>query len=177
MSRQIISAVLAAALVLTLVLALADSASAAHFAYRPLKKGCAGEDVEELQWMLQTLGHYPGRVDGIYGPMLEAAVKRLEKQYGLPQTGRVEGRLLEMLQNLWSVFVSGEFEVHEVDPDCLIRAGTQVQLNTYTVRRGDTLTSIARRHNTRVQTLARLNNLDSPDIIRTGQVLYILESD
>ncbi|MDP2858397.1 MAG: peptidoglycan-binding protein [Bacillota bacterium] len=171
MSRRIISKVVLVAL----ILALPCGAFAAHFAYRPLEKGSVGEDVEELEWMLQTLGYYRGRVDGIYGPMLEAAVKSLEKRYGLPQTGKVDGRLLEMLQNLWSVFVSGEFEVHEVDPDCVIKPGTQVQLNAYTVRRGDTLTSIARRHNTRAQALARLNNLDSPDLIRIGQVLYVLK--
>ncbi len=173
MSRHILTLMVLGAL----LLALPGKAMAAHFAYRPLARGAVGEDVEELEWMLQTLGHYTGQVDGIYGPMLEAAVKRLEKQYGLAQTGRVEGRLLEMLQNLWSVFVSGEFEIHDVDPDCVIEPGTKVQLATYTVRRGDTLTAIARRHNTRAQALARLNNLKSPDRIWAGQVIYVLKCD
>ena len=159
------------------MLALPGDAIAAHFAYRPLARGAIGEDVEELEWMLGTLGYYAGEVDGVYGPRLEAAVKRLEKQYGLAQTGKVDGRLLEMLQNLWSVFVSGEFEIHDLDPDCVIKPGTRVQLDTYTVRRGDTLTAIARRHNTRPQALARLNNLESPDRIRAGQVIYVLKCD
>ena len=43
---------------------------------------------------------------------------------------------------------------------------------TYTVKQGDTLYSIARQHNTTVDTLRRLNNLSS-DILRVGQILKI----
>ncbi len=44
---------------------------------------------------------------------------------------------------------------------------------TYTVKQGDTLSSLAKRHNTTWQRLAALNNLTSPDSIRTGQQLIV----
>lgn len=44
---------------------------------------------------------------------------------------------------------------------------------TYTVRPGDTLTDIARRFDTTVEVLARLNGLAEPDVLRSGQRLRI----
>jgi LysM repeat protein len=42
---------------------------------------------------------------------------------------------------------------------------------TYTVKRGDTLSSIAERFGTTARKLARLNGIDDPSLIRVGQVL------
>ncbi len=44
---------------------------------------------------------------------------------------------------------------------------------TYTVKRGDTLAAIARRHNTTVSKLAQANNIKNVNVIRVGQVLKI----
>lgn len=44
---------------------------------------------------------------------------------------------------------------------------------THTVRKGETLSSIARRHGTTWQKLAKLNSLEDPDLIRPGQVLIL----
>ncbi len=44
---------------------------------------------------------------------------------------------------------------------------------TYTVQRGDTLYSIARRHNTTTAELARLNNIVNPNWLYPGQVLWL----
>lgn len=46
-------------------------------------------------------------------------------------------------------------------------------VRTYTVRRGDTLYSIARRYNTTVSRLAQLNNIRNPSLLRIGQVLRV----
>jgi len=46
------------------------------------------------------------------------------------------------------------------------------QVRRYTVKRGDTLSAIARRHNTTVAGLRRANGI-SGDLIRPGQVLRI----
>jgi LysM repeat protein len=43
----------------------------------------------------------------------------------------------------------------------------------YTVKKGDTLSSIAQRNNTTWQRLAAVNNLTSPDSIRPGQQLSV----
>ena len=44
---------------------------------------------------------------------------------------------------------------------------------TYTVVRGDTLTAIARKYNTTVNNLVKLNDISNPDYIVVGQVLII----
>ena len=44
---------------------------------------------------------------------------------------------------------------------------------TYTVKRGDTLYAIARRHNTTVSRLASVNKISNVNLIRVGQVLKI----
>lgn len=47
---------------------------------------------------------------------------------------------------------------------------------TYTVKKGDTLTAIAKKFGTTVQTLVKLNNISNPNLIITGQVLKVSES-
>lgn len=44
---------------------------------------------------------------------------------------------------------------------------------TYTVKRGDTLSAIAREHNTTVAALAKLNNIKNVNVINVGQVLKL----
>lgn len=44
---------------------------------------------------------------------------------------------------------------------------------TYTVKRGDTLTQIAKRYGTTVRALATLNNIDNPSKIYVGQILKV----
>lgn len=46
-------------------------------------------------------------------------------------------------------------------------------VRTYTVRSGDTLYSIALRHNTTVARIVSANNISNPNLIRVGQVLTI----
>ena len=43
----------------------------------------------------------------------------------------------------------------------------------YTVKKGDTLSRIAREHGTTVSELAAINNIKNVDIIRVGQVLTL----
>ncbi|WP_324609489.1 LysM peptidoglycan-binding domain-containing protein [Salisediminibacterium beveridgei] len=53
---------------------------------------------------------------------------------------------------------------------------SSVSGKTYTVKAGDTLYSIARRHNTTVSTLTSLNKLSNPNLLKIGQVLIIAPS-
>ncbi|WP_437094030.1 peptidoglycan-binding protein [Streptomyces sp. enrichment culture] len=54
-----------------------------------LLHGHAGAEVAEAQCLLRRAGYSPGDVDGIYGPMTERAVKRLQKRSGLVVDGIV----------------------------------------------------------------------------------------
>lgn len=53
-----------------------------------LERGEAGEDVRKLQASLATLGHYTGKVDGIFGPGTESAVLSFQKDTHLTQDGK-----------------------------------------------------------------------------------------
>lgn len=46
-------------------------------------------------------------------------------------------------------------------------------MGAYVVQPGDTLFSIARRHNTTVEVMIRLNGLTNPDVLAAGQVLVV----
>lgn len=52
-------------------------------------------------------------------------------------------------------------------------SGAKTAYRSYTVKKGDTLTAIAKRYGTTWRTLAVLNNLDNPDLITVGQKLKI----
>ncbi|MDO0930781.1 peptidoglycan-binding protein [Streptomyces sp. DG2A-72] len=54
-----------------------------------LTSGQAGPKVAEAQCLLRRAGISPGDVDGIYGPLTEAAVKRLQQRAGLVVDGIV----------------------------------------------------------------------------------------
>lgn len=47
---------------------------------------------------------------------------------------------------------------------------------TYTVKKGDTLSTIAKETNTTVQFLAQINNISNPDLIYVGQVIKLAET-
>jgi LysM repeat protein len=51
--------------------------------------------------------------------------------------------------------------------------GVQMSTVIYLVRPGDTLTSIAKRYHTTVESLVRANNIREPDRLRVGQLLRI----
>ena len=55
----------------------------------PLKLNSTGSEVIELQKRLVSEGMYSGPVNGRYGPLTEAAVKKYQKEHGLTQLGNV----------------------------------------------------------------------------------------
>ncbi len=160
-------------LALSLTLAVCSVAHAAHFGYRPLQKGTVGEDVEQLQWMLQSMGYYEGEVDGVFGSMMQDAIKRMQLDYGLPDTGRVEGRLLEISRLLWDYFITSEFEMIDLNPRHLEYKGNP-QLYVHTVQPGDTLYALAMKYATDIELIVGLNKIPHPDRIYVGERLFIL---
>ena len=55
-------------------------------------------EILELQTRLELLGMKPGAPDGIFGPLLAAAIRRYEEAKGRPQIGNVDRELLERLR-------------------------------------------------------------------------------
>jgi peptidoglycan hydrolase-like protein with peptidoglycan-binding domain len=54
---------------------------------RAMRSGDKGWDVAALQYLLQRAGHGPGRADGLFGPLTEAAVRRAQKAAGIGVDG------------------------------------------------------------------------------------------
>ena len=56
---------------------------------RLLKRGCEGDDVDELQSALNKLGYNCGKVDGEFGKQTDASVKAFQLAHGLEVDGKV----------------------------------------------------------------------------------------
>jgi len=55
--------------------------------------------VMQLQRELGQLNYYEGPVDGLMGPQTIAAIKDLQRQAGLPQTGQMDAATQAALAN------------------------------------------------------------------------------
>ena len=64
------------------------------------ERGDSGPQVEAIQDQLAATGYNPGLVDGIFGPMTEAAVTGINSVYGLPGDGGVTQETLDKLAEL-----------------------------------------------------------------------------
>lgn len=62
-----------------------------------LVPGRTGKEVQTLQLALREQGWGPGFVDGYYGQDVQVAISRLQKLYGLPQTGIADDIVLMLL--------------------------------------------------------------------------------
>ena len=67
----------------------------------------AGDDVAELQEQLLGLGFHVGRVDGLFGPSTDAALRELQRGVGLVPDGTCGPSTLRALSQLLSRSVSG----------------------------------------------------------------------
>ncbi len=62
-----------------------------------LGRGSEGEDVLSLQLRMNALGYYGGACDGVYGTALVEAVKQLQGDIGMQQSGIVTQSLLKLI--------------------------------------------------------------------------------
>ena len=77
---------------------------------RTLKRGSQGEDVRELQEILNARGFDCGKVDGVFGKATESAVKAFQKSNGLTVdgiVGRATWAVLEAPMTLYTITISG----------------------------------------------------------------------
>ncbi|MBR4077514.1 MAG: peptidoglycan-binding protein [Oscillospiraceae bacterium] len=66
-------------------------------------------DVRQLQNLLQYLGYYEGRVDGISGPLTEAAITAFRQDNGMPELGA------ELEEVLIGAVFHGRFKGKDMD--------------------------------------------------------------
>lgn len=75
----------------------AEKIEAALAKMMPMKRGAKGVEVRYLQDMLEKGGYGDFKLDGIYGPKTEAAVKKAQKDLGMKETGQMDDALLKKL--------------------------------------------------------------------------------
>ncbi len=119
------------------------------FSTMMLRRGDTGGFVRLMQTALKNAGHDPGTIDGVFGSRTEAAVKAFQDANDLTADGIIGRRTSAKLVP----YLGG--------------------CTTYTVKSGDTLTSIARQFNTTVDAIATANSITNPNRIYVGDVLVI----
>lgn len=128
--------------------------------YPTIGIGSSGSYVRDLQTKLKALLYYTGDVTGEFDLETETAVKRFQLNNELTADGKVGNQTWSLINSLY-----GNLNSCVLDDN-----GSEV--DTYTVVKGDTLYSIARKFNTTVDAIISLNNLTS-NVLQIGQVLKI----
>lgn len=116
---------------------------------RILRLGLRGSDVMELQALLRKIGYNPGAVDGVFGSLTDQAVRQFQRNNGLTPDGVVGPNTYNALRR----FLLG--------------------YDTYSIRRGDTLYSIANRYNTTINRIIAANPGIVPANLRVGQRITV----
>ncbi len=115
-----------------------------------LRRGAMGMYVMILQSALINACQSPGAIDGVFGSRTQAAVTAFQRANNLTADGIVGPRTWAALK---------PYIIGRVVP--------------YTVKAGDTLSSIAQAHNTTVGDILMLNPRENPNQINVGEVFYI----
>ncbi len=68
---------------------------------RLLRMGSMGQDVSDLQLILQSLGYNPGAIDGIYGSRTMNAVIEFQRNSGLVADGIAGPDTFDMIFQLY----------------------------------------------------------------------------
>ncbi len=71
--------------------------AAAEEEFKTLQKGGSGKQVRQMQYALQELGYYEGKIDGNFSKALEQAVLDFQKDFDLSQTGKIDYDLYLLL--------------------------------------------------------------------------------
>ncbi|HHV79435.1 MAG TPA: LysM peptidoglycan-binding domain-containing protein [Firmicutes bacterium] len=192
---------------LCLVISAGEAAKAAHFGYRNLHVGDSGEDVDNLQRLLGEFGYYEGMYSGKLDQSTAEAVKRFQEDNGLKPDGIVRGETMRLLEKLWegySLVVDGyELKAGEtveavaqnwrvpaallrklngLEPGASVNAGEKLKIPVpgfvlYRVKKGDTLSGIARKYGVTVEELIRWNQIADSNMILAGEPLLIFSED
>lgn len=121
-----------------------------------LRYGSTGAAVKTMQSMLIACGYSCGTagIDGDFGKGTEGALVAFQRRYGLTPDGEY-GPLSKA--KLEAVYVAKQ-------------AGTD---SVYVVQPGDTLSQIAKDHDTTVDALVQLNGIQNPNMIILGQKIKL----
>ncbi|WP_238941931.1 S41 family peptidase [Bacillus sp. REN10] len=68
---------------------------------KPLKREMNNDSIKSAQMMLEGLGYGPGRTDGYFNKATEKAVRALQLQAGMEQTGVIDRKTADRLEQKW----------------------------------------------------------------------------
>jgi osmotically-inducible protein OsmY len=68
-----------------------------RYADRSMDTAIEGSQLKAAQEALKELGHYTGPIDGVMGPRTASALRKFQKDQGLPVTGRPDSETLAKL--------------------------------------------------------------------------------
>lgn len=72
-----------------------------------LRFGSSGPSVKVVQTVLSEAGFYPGEIDGIFGPITQAAVRLFQKSFKLIQDGMVSQQTWWALSRVPRSYIPG----------------------------------------------------------------------
>jgi LysM repeat protein/GH25 family lysozyme M1 (1,4-beta-N-acetylmuramidase) len=98
---------------------------------------------------------------------------KLAEQYGILEYSGTAAQNLALLSKLKSGIKPAKVKINIPSNQTDSGAPQKINSSFYTVKRGDTLSSIAYKFRTTVRTLANLNHIKNINFIRTGQVLKV----
>ena len=127
-----------------------------------LKRGDTGSYVTQLQGLLAVQPQ-----SGYFGPLTEAAVIALQKREGLPTTGTTT-------PETWAAARSGTSTSVPPAPSTqpVVSGRALPSRMRYVVRKGDTLSGIAKKWRSTVAAIKSASRLDG-DVIRVGQQITV----
>ena len=94
----------------------------------PLARGANNDDVKRLQEALASLGYLEGAVDGDFGGGTERAIKALQADEGLEQTGKADELLQLLVQSMAAQPVEVNLVVDPAEMYAQIEGRTNVDL-------------------------------------------------
>lgn len=85
----------------------------------PTSPNLRGDDVADLQTRLAQLGFDPGRIDGIFGPVTETALRDFQRNRSLPEDATLTRATLNDLLRLstWATGRRPVTEIRDLSPD------------------------------------------------------------
>ena len=137
-----------------------EVAYATYSNYPTLSLGSTGTYVRELQTKLKSLLYYNGEINAVFDLETQNAVKRLQFHNNLTTTGIVDNQTWNLIDILFGNLA-----------ECITGTIPGNHIN-YTIVKGDTLYSIAKKYNTTIDEIKSLNNLTNNNLT-IGQILRI----
>lgn len=120
--------------------------------------------------------YHPSMTGGIVFPSTDSCRNALADMQVLMQAGLYASFAFafEQIDQADNVIASGRTPVAVTGANTAVNnRPTNNQTWTYYIKRGDTLSAIAKRYNTTVEELCRLNNISNPNMIIAGAALLI----